>query len=216
MNSSLYPQQKTLFKYPMNGNLVQDDYEIKHEAQFDKEALNDLVEAIGQDKDRDAFITLFQYFAPRIKSFLMKSGLSAEMADELSQETMLTIWNKAEQFDSAQASASTWIYTIARNKKIDFFRKNAKQKPGSDDAVFKLEEPTQADSAYTQEEQNQKIVDALSEIPADQADLIYKAYFEDKTHKDIAEETNIPLGTVKSRIRLALERMRYLLDGVDL
>lgn len=175
-----------------------------------------LLEKISKDKDRDAFISLFNHFAPRIKSFLMKSGLSPDVADELAQETMLTVWKKAGQYNKAQAAASTWIFTIARNKKTDYFRKNARAPLTKHDLAYQSPEQLQPDDELGQEQQQDRIAQVLSEIPEEQAELIQKAYFEDKTHQDISQETGIPLGTVKSRIRLGLERLRHLLDGVEL
>lgn len=168
---------------------------------------DDLLVAVGKSRNRDAFIRLFEYFAPRIKSFLMKGGLTQEMADELAQEAMLTVWQKAEQYDPTQAAAATWIFTIARNKRIDAFRKAGRPQPDLNDPMMTpdIEQP---DEAFSKSEHNRMLAEAIETLPPEQADLIRKSFFEEKTHNDIAEETNIPLGTVKSRIRLALERLR--------
>lgn len=220
MHFNLYDAADNLFKYPMGQKLQDDnssnDPNLDANTKRDEVCYNTLLNNISANKDKDSFIQLFEYFAPRVKSFLMKGGLTPEMADELSQETMLAVWNKAEQFDKSQASASTWIYTIARNKKIDFFRKNARRNITQHDLAFSPSEIESADDMVNFDDQQTKIKQTLKEIPQEQADLIFKAYFEDKTHKDISEETGIPLGTVKSRIRLGLERMRYFLDGVEL
>jgi len=169
---------------------------------------DDLLVAIGATQNRDAFVRLFEYFAPRIKSFLMGGGMTAELADELAQETMLTVWQKAAGFDPQKASASTWIFTIARNKRIDALRKNARPQPDFNDPLMK-QDIALPDEAISQSERNDILSQAINELPGEQADLIRKSFFEDKTHTDIAQETDIPLGTVKSRIRLALERLRH-------
>lgn len=164
---------------------------------------------VGQNKNKESFITLFNYFAPRIKSFLLKGGAADSLADELAQETMLNVWNKAESYDPEKSAASTWIFTIARNKRIDALRK-FKTHDIDIDLVSSLEdEKSEAPSqGLIEQQQIERVHDALKILPEDQADLIKKSFYEDKSHREIAQETGIPLGTVKSRIRLALERLR--------
>lgn len=166
-----------------------------------------LVLAVAQRQDREAFAELFGYFAPRIKSFLMKGGASPDQADELAQETMIAVWQKARSFDPAKASASTWIFTIARNKRIDALRKTPRPEMDAEDLDLADEAPS-ASEAMTQAQETDIMAQAIKTLPPEQADLLYKSFFEDKTHADIAKETKLPLGTVKSRIRLALERLR--------
>lgn len=166
-----------------------------------------LLLAVAKKQDKEAFAELFEYFAPRIKSFLMKGGANPDQADELAQETMITVWQKAGQFDPAKASASTWIFTIARNKRIDAIRKVPRPEVDADD-VDLADDVLPASEMLSQQEETDIMADALSALPPEQADLLYKSFFEDKTHADIAKETNLPLGTVKSRIRLALDRLR--------
>jgi RNA polymerase sigma-70 factor (ECF subfamily) len=167
----------------------------------------DLLLAVAQKQDKAAFAELFEYFAPRIKSFLMKGGAAPDQADELAQETMITVWQKAASFDTAKASASTWIFTIARNKRIDAIRKTPRPEVDADDLELADDAPS-ASEEIVQAEEEGIMARAIQSLPKEQADLLYKSFFEDKTHADIAKETNIPLGTVKSRIRLALERLR--------
>ncbi|MBL4804089.1 MAG: sigma-70 family RNA polymerase sigma factor [Alphaproteobacteria bacterium] len=164
--------------------------------------------AIAENEDKEAFIALFEHFAPRIKSFLMKGGANPELADELAQETMLTIWNKAERYNPKQAAASTWIFTIARNKRIDSIRKTKRYDPDPSDPILLADDgPSPRQHALHKEEMD-VLAKALETLPEEQAELVKKSFFEDKSHAVIAEETGIPLGTVKSRIRLALERLR--------
>lgn len=172
---------------------------------------DDLLVAVGRTRNRDAFVRVFEYFAPRIKSFYMKGGLTQELADELAQETMLTVWRRADTYDPAQASASTWIFTIARNKRIDMLRKTARPEPDAADPML-TPDIVLPDEITARHEQGRRLADALRELPEEQARLIRKSFFEEKAHADIAAETGIPLGTVKSRIRLALERLRRHLD----
>ncbi|WP_019955822.1 sigma-70 family RNA polymerase sigma factor [Yoonia vestfoldensis] len=165
------------------------------------------VAAVRDAKDKAAFAELFAYFAPRVKSFLMKSGASPDLAEECAQEVMVTLWNKAHLFDPAKASVSTWIFTIARNRRIDLLRKQKRPEP--EDLPWGPEaEPEQADAMGLQQETEQ-LGQALAALPAEQRKLIERAYFGELSHSEIAAETGLPLGTIKSRIRLALERLRH-------
>nr|WP_322891265.1 MULTISPECIES: sigma-70 family RNA polymerase sigma factor [unclassified Yoonia] len=165
------------------------------------------VAAVRDAKDKAAFAELFAYFAPRVKSFLMKSGASPDLAEECAQEVMVTLWNKAHLFDPTKASVSTWIFTIARNRRIDLLRKQKRPEP--EDLPWGPEaEPEQADAMGLQQETEQ-LGQALAALPAEQRKLIERAYFGELSHSEIAAETGLPLGTIKSRIRLALERLRH-------
>ncbi|MEX0369419.1 MAG: sigma-70 family RNA polymerase sigma factor [Tateyamaria sp.] len=162
---------------------------------------------IRDHQDPAAFAALFDHFAPRVKGFLMKSGADASLAEECAQEVMATCWHKAHMFDPARASVATWIFTIARNRKIDVLRKQRRPEP-EDLGWGPEEEPDQADVMALQQESEQ-LGKAISELPPAQRDLIQKAYFGDLSHSEIAAQTGLPLGTIKSRIRLALERLRH-------
>ncbi len=163
--------------------------------------------AVRDTQDKEAFAELFSHFAPRVKSFLMKSGASHDVAEECAQDVMATLWRKAHMFDPAKASVSTWIFTIARNRRIDMLRKQRRPEP--EDLPWGPEaEPDQADAMALQEETDQ-LGQALAQLPDKQRTLIEKAYFGDLSHSEIAAETGLPLGTIKSRIRLALERLRH-------
>ncbi len=163
--------------------------------------------AVRDAKDQKAFAAIFGHFAPRVKAFLMKSGASPDLAEEVTQEVMATLWRKAHMFDPAKASVSTWIFTIARNRRIDILRKQRRPEP--EDLPWGPEaEPDQEDVLALQQESKQLAV-ALAALPDKQKDLIVRAYYGDLTHSEIAEQTGLPLGTIKSRIRLALERLRH-------
>lgn len=162
---------------------------------------------IRDARDQAAFAELFKHFAPRVKAFLMRSGADATLAEECTQEVMATLWHKAHLFDPARASVATWIFTIARNRKIDAIRKNKRPEP--EELPWGPEaEPDQADALVLQQESEQ-LGQALATLPAKQRTLIEKAYFGDLSHSEIAEQTGLPLGTIKSRIRLALDRLRH-------
>ncbi|WP_336512055.1 sigma-70 family RNA polymerase sigma factor [Pseudaestuariivita rosea] len=162
---------------------------------------------IRDHQDQSAFAALFRHFAPRVKAFLMKSGASESLAEEVTQEVMATLWHKAHMFDPARASVATWIFTIARNRKIDALRKQRRPEP--EDLPWGPEaEPDQEDILALQQDTEQ-LARALQELPEKQRDLVERAYFGDLSHSEIAAATGLPLGTIKSRIRLALERMRH-------
>ena len=162
---------------------------------------------IRDNKDRAAFAELFDHFAPRVKGFLMKSGADVTLAEECTQDVMAALWHKSHQFDPARASVATWIFTIARNRKIDILRRQRRPEP--EDLPWGPEaEPDQSEIVNLQQE-TKILGDALNALPPAQRELIDKAYFGDLTHSEIAAETGLPLGTIKSRIRLALERLRH-------
>jgi RNA polymerase sigma factor (sigma-70 family) len=166
-----------------------------------------LMVRVRDRQDRAAFAALFRHFAPRVKGFLMKSGASATMAEECAQEVMATLWQKAHLFDPARASVATWVFTIARNKRIDALRKARRAEPEELDWGPEPE-PDQAEVMEAQEETD-RLGRALAALPEKQRALIERAFYGDLSHSEIAEETGLPLGTIKSRIRLALDKLRH-------
>lgn len=178
----------------------------------------DMLLNIGNNKDRASFIALFEYFAPRLKSFLMKGGMDAGVIDELIQDTFLTIWRRAGTFNPAKAKASTWIFTIARNKKIDYLRKQKGISVELSDAVPLADNRSEHQPAENliHIQETDVLYSAIQNLPDEQADLIRKSFYEDKSHGEIAQETGIPLGTVKSRLRLALGKLRKETNIQDL
>jgi RNA polymerase sigma-70 factor (ECF subfamily) len=165
------------------------------------------VDRIRTSQDTSAFAEIFAHFAPRVKAFLMKSGADMTLAEETTQEVMATLWTKAHMFDPSRASVSTWIFTIARNRKIDALRKQRRPEP--EDLWWGPEaEPDQSDVLALQQE-TQALATAMASLPDKQRTLVERAYFGDLSHSEISEETGLPLGTIKSRIRLALEKLRH-------
>ena len=173
----------------------------------DKNLWAERIRKVETLKDTSAFEELFNHFAPRVKAFLMKSGADPQMAEECSQEVMATVWRKAHLFDPSRASASTWIFTIARNKKIDAIRKQNRPEPEQlyPDQDY---EPDQ-ESVVELQQETERLTLALGELPEKQRVLVEKAYLGELSHSEIAEITGLPLGTIKSRIRLALEKLRH-------
>lgn len=167
----------------------------------------DCLRRIREDKDQAAFVEVFRHFAPRVKAFLMRGGADATLADETAQEVMATVWQKAHLFDPSRASVATWIFTIARNRKIDAIRKQRRPEP--EDIDWGPEAEPDQEDVLTLQQESSRLTEAIKNLPEKQRVLIEHAYFGDLTHSEIAEKTGLPLGTIKSRIRLALERLRH-------
>ena len=165
------------------------------------------ITAIRDSGCQQSFARLFGHFAPRIKAFLIKSGSSPEMAEECTQETMATLWRKAAMFDPSKASPATWIFTIARNRQIDMIRKARRPEP--EDLPWGPEHEPDADEVVSLQQETENLGRALAALPEKQRILVERAYFGELSHSEIAEETGLPLGTIKSRIRLALDRLRH-------
>jgi RNA polymerase sigma factor (sigma-70 family) len=174
----------------------------------------DLIGRIAAHGDRDAFRLLFEHFAPRVKGLMLKAGASREEAEEIAQDTLLAVWRKAAQFDPASAGAPAWIFTIARNLRIDAVRRSARSGVAVPDAELEyLADP--ADSQETQiskRDDTARIAAAISRLSNEQSAAIRMSFVEDRPHSEIAEALRIPLGTVKSRIRLATNRLKDLLE----
>lgn len=168
------------------------------------------LELIRASQDRKAFAQLFAHFAPRVKAFLMKQGSDPSLAEECMQEAMVAVWHKAHLFDPARASAATWIFTIARNKRIDALRKI--NRPDPDELDWNVSAEPEAEEVLAMQQENTRLGEALKDLPEKQREMIVKAFYGDLSHQEIADETGLPLGTIKSRIRLALERLRHNLD----
>jgi RNA polymerase sigma-70 factor (ECF subfamily) len=171
-------------------------------------SFEELIVAIGARQDRSAFAALFAHFAPRVKAYLVRTGSDPSGADELTQEVMLLVWRKAERYDPAQANAATWIFTIARNKRIDKFRRERNIDFNLDDPSLAPEPEKLPDHRIETVEQAEKLSRAVAILPEEQASLLKLAFYEGKSHSVIAAEVGLPLGTVKSRLRLALARLR--------
>jgi RNA polymerase sigma-70 factor (ECF subfamily) len=167
-----------------------------------------LIAAIATRGDRTAFAALFGYYAPRIKGFLIRTGTPAEIAEEIMQEAMLSVWRKAETFDPARASASTWIFTSARNLRIDRFRHERGVTAAALYEPLGGDDPVRPDDSLEHTERDDRVRVAMAALSSDQMSVVRLSFFEDKPHGEIAELLGIPLGTVKSRLRLAMTKLR--------
>tara|TARA_Y100000768_G_scaffold276403_1_gene211949 strand:- start:2280 stop:2756 length:477 start_codon:yes stop_codon:yes gene_type:complete len=157
-----------------------------------------------------AFSDLFDFFAPKINSYYLQNGVLPDNAEELTQEVLSTIWVKSEQYNPTKSAVSTWVFTIARNKKVDFLRKNSKTQYNEEDIREFLYEDKSNDKISENERKNQ-VEKINQELSNSQREIIKMNFFENKSHKKIAEELEIPLGTVKSRIRHILTKMQSIL-----
>ena len=168
----------------------------------------DCMHRIATEKCRRAFGALFEYYAPRVKSYLKRMGAGEESAEEIVQDVMLTVWRKADQYDASQASVSTWIFRIARNRQIDVFRKTSRPEISPEDPMLQPPEETPPDEALSRAQMDEHVREQLKTLPEEQFDLLKAAFYEGLSHSEIAKARNLPLGTVKSRIRLAFQRLK--------
>jgi RNA polymerase sigma-70 factor (ECF subfamily) len=171
--------------------------------------LNALLIAVAGRRDRSAFAALFDHFAPRVKAYLLRLGASPALAEDLAQEALLSLWRKAHMFDPAKASAATWLFTIARNLRIDTIRRERRPELSPED--FTPEGEPMADDGLALADDEARLRAALKDLPADQIQVVELSFFADKPHSQIAAELGIPLGTVKSRLRLAMARLKRVL-----
>lgn len=175
----------------------------------------DLLTRIATSKDRMAFATVFDHFAPRVKSFMMRKGSNPEQAEDLVQETMIAVWSKAAMFSTEKGSVSTWIFTIARNLRIDKLRRERSQLYTDLEDFDTPDLSTGAEEALGRSQEDNQVVQALAQIPMEQRDLLILSFVEDVPQSEIALRLGIPLGTVKSRMRLGYQRLRKILETIN-
>ena len=174
----------------------------------------DLIARVASHADREAFRSLFEHFAPRIKGFMQKAGCSADEAEEIAQNTLIAVWRKASQFDPASTGAAAWIFTIARNLRVDSLRRAARAGRIGEDAELAntADAAESADVVISRVEDTVRVTAAIDRLSEEQSRVIRLSFIEERPHPEIASLLGIPLGTVKSRIRLAMNRLRDLLD----
>jgi RNA polymerase sigma-70 factor (ECF subfamily) len=168
----------------------------------------DLLGAVATRQDRNAFAELFAYYAPRVKSYLLRLGADSALAEEIVQDVMVTVWRKAGLFDRAQASASTWIFRIARNRRIDLFRRSKRPELDPEEEMVLPAGVEAPDARVEAMETEARVRAAMKDLPEEQVLLLKLAFYEGLSHSEIAAKLGAPLGTVKSRIRLAFAKMK--------
>lgn len=172
------------------------------------DSLESLAVKVAKDRDRQAFQQLFAHFAPRIKSFILKQNVSDEVAEDLTQEVMVTVWQKAHLFDPEKARLSTWLFRIARNKFIDKVRRQKYIEVDVDNHVQVMEAAEKTDEPVIQMQDQKRILKALEVLKPDLRQVIELSFYKDMSHSQISEALGLPLGTVKSRIRIAFQKLR--------
>jgi RNA polymerase sigma-70 factor, ECF subfamily len=173
------------------------------------------IEAIARDQDRTAFAELFNHFAPRVKAFMRRNGSTEQQAEDIAQEAMLAVWRKASLYNPSASGAATWIFTIARNLRIDAVRRESRGgaiRVEEVEAEYEVDDAPPADLRLAAAQSEARLREALTTLPHEQLKVIELSFFEEKAHSEIAETLRIPLGTVKSRVRLAMKRLRALLE----
>lgn len=179
------------------------------------EHLKSLMQKVARDRDKEAFGELFDHFAPLLRaySFAREPG-AALVADDLAQEVMIKVWNKAHTYKPDVAAVSTWVFTLARNSRIDYLRRNGRFTSEIDPTdIFENIEDEGPDPFQLAQQQKaeQRVKGGLKQLPVEQSQVLAKVYLEGKSHQETADELNLPLGTVKSRVRLALQKLELLL-----
>ena len=174
-----------------------------------------LLAAVAERRDREAFAELFDYYAPRINGYLQRLGAERTRAEEMAQDVMVTLWRKAELFDATKSSVATWLYRIARNRRIDAARRNRIDFVDPSDYIFDIadENTADADGLLDAQSRDDVLRRQMADLPKEQLELVRLAFYEGLSHSEIAERTGLPLGTVKSRIRLAFTRLRRGLEA---
>lgn len=178
-----------------------------------REEFDRLIVLIASDRDKQAFALLYKHFAPRLKAFLLRSGLPNAVAEELAQEAMLSVWRKATYFDPQRAGAATWIFTIARNLRIDYLRRDRTTSAPDVEPEETVDDVQNGETFLIRAEREERLRIAMKSLSPEQATIVRLSFFNEKPHSEIASELGLPLGTVKSRVRLALGKLRAMLEG---
>jgi RNA polymerase sigma-70 factor (ECF subfamily) len=174
----------------------------------------DLLQRVAANGDVEAFKALFEAYAPRVKAYMLRQGADAATAEELAQETLLAVWRKAGLYSDEKGSATTWIFTIARNLRIDRLRKEVAWQPLPENNDERPSEDPSPEEDLSERERGEKVRAMLAELPPDQSEVVNLAFIEGLSHSEIAKKLDLPLGTVKSRMRLAYHKIRDALEDL--
>lgn len=176
--------------------------------------MSDLLKKIAIDRDVAAFQELYQSFGPRIKSYMMRQGADPATAEDLAQETLMTLWRKADLYSGDKGSVSTWIFTIARNLRIDRLRREVPWQPLPENFDKEASNDLDPEETLHLQERGQRVRYILDKLPEDQSEVVRLSFIEGLSHSEISEKLNLPLGTVKSRMRLAYQKVKEALEDV--
>ena len=177
-------------------------------------AMSDLLQKVAQNRDADAFRQLFELYGPRVKSYMMRQGANATMAEDLAQDTLLTVWRKAHLYSGEKGSATTWIFTIARNLRIDRLRREVSWKPLPENQDEEASDEPDPEQQVSERERRDKVRAVLATLPPDQSEVVVLSYIEGLSHTEIASRLGLPLGTVKSRMRLAYQKVKEAVEDI--
>ena len=179
-------------------------------------ALKACLTRVAENRDRGAFAELFNHYAPLIRAYSLAREPGADLvADELVQEVLSRVWLKADKYNERLANLNTWIFTLARNCRIDYLRRNSRYATEIDPTDIFNDIEDEGPSPFQQVQQTraeESIHSGLKQLPREQAEILSKVYLEGKTHQQASDELKLPLGTVKSRVRLALKKLEVLIE----
>ena len=176
--------------------------------------MSDLLQKVAQSRDVEAFRKLFELYGPRVKSYMMRQGADSTTAEDLAQETLLTVWRKAQLYSDEKGSATTWIFTIARNLRIDRLRREVSWQPLPENRDEEASDAPDPEEEVTEKERRDKVRAVLATLPPDQSEVVTLSYVEGLSHSEIAERLGLPLGTVKSRMRLAYQKVKEAVEDI--
>jgi len=177
-------------------------------------AMSDLLQRVAQSRDVEAFRELFEFYGPRVKSYMMRQGADATTAEDLAQDTLLTVWRKAHLYSGEKGSATTWIFTIARNLRIDRLRREVSWQPLPENQDEEASDAPDPEQEVTERERRDKVRAVLATLPPDQSEVVVLSYVEGLSHTEIASRLDLPLGTVKSRMRLAYQKVKEAVEDI--
>ena len=176
--------------------------------------MSDLLQKVAQSRDVEAFRKLFELYGPRVKSYMMRQGADSTTAEDLAQETLLIVWRKAQLYSDEKGSATTWIFTIARNLRIDRLRREVSWQPLPENRDEEASDAPDPEEEVTEKERREKVRSVLATLPPDQSEVVTLSYVEGLSHSEIAERRGLPLGTVKSRMRLAYQKVKEAVEDI--
>ncbi len=171
----------------------------------------ELLARLAAADDRAAFAEIFARYAGRIRAFLLRGGAHPDVVEEATQDVFVSVWRRAATYEPAKAGVSTWIYAIARNRRIDLIRRQARPAPDPNDPLFQPDAPEDPARAAASADRDARVREALEALSKDQLEAVRLTFYAGLTQAEIAQATGAPLGTVKSRLRLAFARLREAL-----
>jgi RNA polymerase sigma factor (sigma-70 family) len=174
--------------------------------------LSELLAAVGASRDGKAFTVLFDHFRPRLQAQMVRGGLAPVAAEDVTQDVMETIWRKAHLYDPGKSGAATWVFHIARNRRIDLRRRSRELCAAAEDFHALPDPADDSDDCLDAARRDEQVRTALGALPQEQMTLVRLAFFDGLSHSTIARRLELPIGTVKSRLRLAFARLRRLLQ----